>query len=197
MSDVNRLGNAALPVGGEHTVEAHWRVFLAEGIGLIVLGIGALILPPLASIGVAILLGWLLLLGGIFGLVTTIVGRHAPGFLWSLLSSIIAIVAGFLLFGWPTAGALSLTLILTVFLAADGIVTIMIALDYRRALHGRWGWLLVNGGLDLILAAIIFLTLPASALWAIGIIVGIDLLFGGSSLVALSLAARNNTKAVS
>jgi uncharacterized membrane protein HdeD (DUF308 family) len=196
MSDMNRLGNAALPAGGEHTVEAHWRIFLAEGIGLIVLGIGALILPPLASIGVAILLGWLLLLGGIFGFVTTIVGRHAPGFLWSLLSSIIAIVAGFLLFGWPAAGALSLTLILTVFLAADGIVTIMIALDYRRALHGRWGWLLVNGALDLILAAIIFVTLPASALWAIGIIVGIDLLFGGSSLVALSLAARSNTKAL-
>ena len=94
MSDANRLGTAVLPAGGEHTVEAHWRIFLAEGIGLIVLGLAALILPPLASIGVAILLGWLLLLGGVFGLVTTIVGRHAPGFLWSLLSSIFAIVAG-------------------------------------------------------------------------------------------------------
>ena len=196
MSDVNRLGGAAFPAGGEHTVEAHWRFFLAEGIGLIVLGLGALILPPLASIGVAILLGWLLLLGGVFGLVTSIVGRHAPGFVWSLLSSIIAIVAGVLLFGWPAAGALSLTLVLTAFLTADGVVTIMIALDYRRALHDRWVWLLVNGVLDLILATIIFIALPASALWAIGIIVGIDLVFGGSSLVALSLAARGNTKAV-
>jgi uncharacterized membrane protein HdeD (DUF308 family) len=87
-----------------------------------------------------------------------------------------------------------LTLILTLFLVTDGFVTIMIALEYRRALRGRWSWLLVNGGLDLILAAIIFVALPASALWAVGIIVGIDLLFGGSSLVALSLAARRNAK---
>jgi len=128
--------------------------------------------------------------------VTTVVGRHAPGFWWSLLSSIVAIVAGVLLFGWPAVGAVSLTLVLTVFLATDGFVTIMIAMEYRRALHGRWGWLLVNGVLDLILAGIIFVALPASALWAVGIIVGIDLLFGGSSLVALSLAARRNTKAV-
>jgi uncharacterized membrane protein HdeD (DUF308 family) len=72
----------------------------------------------------------------------------------------------------------------------------MIALEYRRAMHGRWGWLMVNGALDLILAAIIVLALPASALWAVGIIIGIDLLFGGSSLVALSLAARSNAKTV-
>jgi len=196
VSQVNQNRNTGLSVAAEHTLEAHWQLFLAEGIGLIVLGIGALILPPVASIGVAIVLGWLLLLGGVFGLVTSTFGRHAPGFWWSLLSSIFAIVAGLLLFGWPALGALSLTLILTIFLVADGFVTIMIALEYRRALHGRWGWLLVNGTLDLILAAIILLALPASALWAIGIIIGIDLLFGGSSLVALSLAARSNATAV-
>jgi uncharacterized membrane protein HdeD (DUF308 family) len=65
---MNQVGNTGLSVGAEHTLEAHWRLFLVEGIGLIALGIGALILPPLASIGVAILLGWLLLLGGAFGL---------------------------------------------------------------------------------------------------------------------------------
>jgi uncharacterized membrane protein HdeD (DUF308 family) len=196
VSQMNQIRDAGLSIGAEHTLEAHWQLFLAEGTGLIALGIGALILPPLASIGIAILLGWLLLLGGVFGLVTTAIGRHAPGFWWSLLSSIIAIVAGVLLFGWPALGALSLTLILTIFLATDGFVTIMIALEYRRAMHGRWGWLMVNGALDLILAAIIVLALPASALWAVGIIIGIDLLFGGSSLVALSLAARSNAKTV-
>ncbi len=192
MNAVKQIDIARLSSGAEHTLEAHWRLFLAEGIGLIVLGIAALILPSLASIGVALVLGWLLLFGGAFGLLTTAIGRHAPGVWWSLLSSLGAMTAGALLFGWPAIGALSLTLILTVFLAADGVFTIMMALAYRRALHHRWGWLLVNGALDLFLAAIIAVALPASALWAVGIIVGVDLLFGGASLVALSLAARSN-----
>ena len=85
----------------------------------------------------------------------------------------------------------SLTFILTGFLVADGIVTIMLALDYRRASHGRWVGLMINGVIDLILAALIGVALPQSAAWAIGIIIGVDMLFGGSSLIALALAARN------
>jgi uncharacterized membrane protein HdeD (DUF308 family) len=184
------MSNAGLPLKAEHTFEAHWRLFFFEGVVLLVLGIIALVLPPLASIAVAILFGWVLFLGGVFGLITTIVGRHAPGFWWSILSSLVAIVAGVLLFDWPAGGVLSLTLVLTGFLAADGILTIMLSLEYRRALHGRWVWLLANGLIDLLLAAIIFIGLPASAAWAIGIIVGVDMLFGGASLIAMSLAAR-------
>ena len=189
MSVLDQFHDAVLRIRVEHSLEAHWRLFLAEGIGLIVLGLVALILPPLASIGIAIILGWLLLFAGVFGLLTIIVGCHAPGFWWSLTSSIVAIITGVLLFGWPALGALSLTMILMVFLLADGLATIMMALEYRRALHSQWGWLLVNGVLDLVLAVIILVALPASALWAVGIIVGIDLVFGGTSLVVLSLAA--------
>lgn len=185
------MTDTGLPLKAEHTFQAHWQLFLFEGVVLVVLGIVALILPPLASIAVAILFGWLLFIGGVFGLITTLIGRHAPGFWWAILSSLVAIVAGVLLFGWPAGGALSLTLVLTAFLAADGILTIMLALDYRRALHGRWHWLLVNGVIDLFLAVVIFIGLPASAAWAIGIIVGVDMLFGGSSLIAMSLAARS------
>jgi uncharacterized membrane protein HdeD (DUF308 family) len=185
---------SGMPLRTEHTFEAHWRMFFFEGVVLVVLGIVALILPPLASIAVAIMFGWVLFLGGAFGLITTLVGRHAPGFWWAILSSLVAIVAGVLLFGWPAGGALSLTVILTGFLAADGILTIMLSLEYRRALHSRWLWLLINGVIDLFLAAIIFVGLPASAAWAIGIIVGVDMLFGGSSLIAMSLAARPSAR---
>lgn len=188
------MSDAGLPVKAEHTFEAHWRLFLFEGVVLAVLGIIALILPPLASIAVAILFGWVLFLGGVFGLITTVIGRHAPGFWWAILSSLVAIVAGILLFGWPAGGALSLTVVLTGFLFADGVLTIMLSLEYRRALHGRWMWLMVNGVIDLLLAAIIFIGFPASAAWAIGIIVGVDMLFGGSSLIAMALAARAATR---
>ncbi len=179
----------------EHNMERHWQLFFVEGVVLVVLGIAALILPPLATIAVAVLFGWILILAGGFGLISTIIGRHAPGFVWSLLSSLIAIVAGVLLFGWPAGGALPLTVILTGFLVADGFMTIMLALEYRRASHGRWVGLMINGVVDIVLAAIIVIALPQSAAWAIGIIVGVDMLFGGSSLIALAIAARNRTNA--
>ena len=81
MSVLDQFHDAVLRIRVEHSLEAHWRLFLAEGIGLIVLGLVALILPPLASIGIAIILGWLLLFAGVFGLLTIIVGCHAPRFL--------------------------------------------------------------------------------------------------------------------
>jgi uncharacterized membrane protein HdeD (DUF308 family) len=171
-------------------LHAHWQTFLIEGIVLIVLGSAAILVPPVASIAVAIVLGWVFLMGGVVGLIATIAGRGAPGFWWSLISALVSIAAGVALIGWPVAGSVSITFVLMAFLVADGVLTIMFALDHRRELSQRWIWLLVNGVLDLVLAAIIFLALPASAVWALGLIVGIDLVFGGFSLVAMAMAAR-------
>lgn len=171
----------------------HWRLFLIEGIILIILGSAAIIVPPIASLAVAITLGWIFLVVGIVGLVTAIAGRTAPGFWWALLSSIITIVAGVALIGFPVIGAVSITFVLTAYLVIDGVLMVFFAIDHRRELSQRWIMLMINGILDLALAAIIILALPASALWALGIIIGIDLVFGGFSLVAMALAARKAT----
>ena len=72
----------------------------------------------------------------------------------------------------------------------DGILTIALALSHRRELSGRWEWMLVNGVVDLFLAGVIIAGLPGSAVWVLGLIVGIDLLFGGISLVGMALDAR-------
>jgi uncharacterized membrane protein HdeD (DUF308 family) len=119
--------------------------------------------------------------------------RHAPGFWWSLFSAVLAIAAGIVLIGWPVRGALSLTLVLIVFFIMEGVATIMYALDHKRELSGRWGWVLASGIVDLALAAIIFAGLPGTAVWAIGLLVGINLLFGGSALIGLALHARHVT----
>jgi uncharacterized membrane protein HdeD (DUF308 family) len=89
------------------------------------------------------------------------------------------------------SGALSLTVILTAFLTVEGILSIMYALEHKRDLSARWGMMLLSGIVDLILAAMIFLGLPATAAWAIGLLVGINLIFGGSALAAMVLHARN------
>jgi len=166
------------------------NAFLIEGIILVVLGVAAIVLPQFASLTIDILLGWLFLIGGAIGLVTTIMARGMPGFWWVLISAIVTIAAGVLLIGWPVSGMFSLTFVLTAYLVADGIVNIMFGIEHRRLLSQRWGWFVANGVIDLILALIIVMGLPGTAFWVLGLIVGIDLLFGGMALMAFALAAR-------
>jgi uncharacterized membrane protein HdeD (DUF308 family) len=170
-----------------------WRFLLIEGIILALLGAAAIIVPPIATLAVELILGWLFLISGIVGLVMTFMMRHAPGFWWSLFSAILAIAAGAVLLGWPVRGVLSLTLLLIAFFILEGIATIMYALDHKRELSGRWGWLLASGIVDLALAAIIFAGLPGTAAWALGLLVGINMLFGGAALIGLALHARRAT----
>jgi uncharacterized membrane protein HdeD (DUF308 family) len=185
-ADLDRLQSAVA-----NSLHAHWRLFLAEGIILFILGILAIVVPPIATIAVEVLIGWLLLMSGIVGLISTFRTRGAPGFGWSLLSAVIGTVAGIVLLAWPLSGALSLTLILTVFLVLEGVVSILYALEHKRELSGRWGMMLFSGVVDLFLAGFIFAGLPGTAAWAIGLLVGINLVFGGSALIAMALHARN------
>jgi uncharacterized membrane protein HdeD (DUF308 family) len=173
------------------TVREHWKLFLVEGIILVILGILAIIIPPLATIGITIFLGWLFLISGIAGLITTFGARQAPGFWWSLLSAILGIAAGIVLLIWPLTGAVSLTFVLIAFFIIEGVLSIMYALEHKRELTGQWGWMLFSGIIDLILAAIIFAGLPGTAAWALGLLVGINMLFGGSSMIAIALHGRN------
>jgi uncharacterized membrane protein HdeD (DUF308 family) len=173
------------------TLREHWVLFLVEGIILVILGLLAIAIPPIATFAVAILIGTLFLLSGIVGLITTFWMRNAPGFGWSLVSAILGIVAGILLIISPATGALSLTLILILFFTIEGVASIMFALDHKRELSGRWGWMLASGIVDLILAGIILVGLPGTAAWALGLLVGINMVFGGSALIAMALHARD------
>ena len=167
----------------------HWVLFLVEGIVLVLLGIAAIMLPVVATLAVALFLGWLFLISGIVGLITTFMMRNAPGFWWSLLSAVLALGAGLILLAWPVSGAVSLTLVLIVFFVIEGVASIMMALEHRTA--GRWGWLLASGIVDLILAGLILAGLPGTAAWALGLLVGINMLFGGASMIGMALHARS------
>lgn len=174
------------------TVKAHWKAFLFEGILLAVLGLAALILPPLASLAIAIFLGWMFLISGIGGLIVTYWARSMPGFWWSLVSAALAVLAGMLLLARPMQAVLTLTIVLGAYFLAEGVATIMYALEHRRELSSRWSWLLISGLLDMAISFMVITGLPSSAEWAIGILVGINLLFGGASLIGMALAARNS-----
>jgi uncharacterized membrane protein HdeD (DUF308 family) len=172
------------------TMREHWVLFMVEGIVLVVLGMLAIIIPQLASLAVTILIGWLFLISGVVGLVTTFWVKGAPGFWWSLVSAVIAIGAGVVLLGWPISGTVSLTLVLIVFFIVEGVASIMYGIEHRREASSRSGWMIASGVIDLILAAIIFSGLPGTAFWALGLLVGINMVFGGTSLIAMALGAR-------
>src|SRR6185312_16638682 len=113
-----------------------------------------------------------------------------PGFWWSLISAALAIVAGAVLLMRPVQGTLTLTIVVGAYFLAEGVATIMYALEHRRELSERWGWMLTAGVMDIIVAGFIIAGLPGSALWAIGLLVGINLMFGGATLIGMALAAR-------
>jgi uncharacterized membrane protein HdeD (DUF308 family) len=172
-------------------VKAHWKAFLFEGIVLALLGLAAMILPPLASLAVTIFLGWMFLISGAAGLIVTFWARQMPGFWWSLFSAALAVLAGLLLLARPMQGVLTLTIVVGAYFLAEGVATIMYALEHRRELSERWSWLLVSGLMDILIAFLIIAGLPGSAEWAIGLLVGINLVLGGASLIGMALAARN------
>jgi uncharacterized membrane protein HdeD (DUF308 family) len=172
-------------------VREHWKAFLIEGILLVVLGLAAMIVPPLASLAVTIFLGWMFLISGVAGLALTFWARQMPGFWWSLFSAALAVCAGLVLLARPVQGVLTLTIVVGAYFLAEGVVTIMYALEHRKELSERWGWLLTAGIMDILVAAVIIAGLPGSAEWALGLLVGINLLFGGASLIGMALAARN------
>jgi uncharacterized membrane protein HdeD (DUF308 family) len=184
IQNVQRAAGAAL--------REHWVLFLVEGVVLLVLGATAVALPPIATLAVTILFGWLFLVSGVVGLFTSFWMRHAPGFWWSLLSAILGIVVGAMLLGSPLTGAFSLTLVLIAFFLIEGVVSIMFALDHKRELSGQWGWMLMSGVIDLALAVMIFAGLPSTAAWAVGVLVGINMIFGGTALIAMALHARKS-----
>jgi len=174
------------------SIREHWRMFLIEGVILLILGLAAIALPPIAGLATALVLGWLFLLGGIVGLIATFGQKNAPGFWWALLSAAVSVLAGGVLLANPAQGVATLTYVLIAFFLIDGIIIIVMALEHRRELSGRWEWMMLGGVMDLILAGIIIAGLPGTLAWALGLLVGIDLVFGGITLIAMAMSARQS-----
>jgi uncharacterized membrane protein HdeD (DUF308 family) len=132
------------------------------------------------------------LISGIGGLIVTFWARQTPGFWWSLISAALATLAGIILLARPMQAVLTLTIVVGAYFLAEGVATIMYALEHRRRLTGRWSWLVVSGIVDIVISFLVITGLPSSAEWAIGILVGINLLFGGATMIGIALAARKS-----
>jgi len=135
------------------TLRAHWRLYVFQGVLMIVLGMLAVATPAFATLTVDIYVGWLFLISGVLGLIAMFSAGNVPGFLWTLVTALLSIVVGGVLLWKPVEGALSLTIVLTAFFIVEGVFQAAAALIYRDAIPSSWGWLLASGVADLALAA--------------------------------------------
>jgi uncharacterized membrane protein HdeD (DUF308 family) len=172
-------------------LRGHWFWFVILGVALVVLGTVALGSAVIASLAAAAAIGVLLLLGGAAEAVGAFWCRGWSGFFLELLSGVLSIVVGLLFLRAPLNALAALTLLLACFLMVGGVFKVVAALAYRFA---AWGWSLAGGIIDVILGVMIRQEWPASALWVIGLFVGINLIFRGFNWIALGLALRSLTR---
>jgi uncharacterized membrane protein HdeD (DUF308 family) len=182
----------AMDVGRDmrDAIHSHWVLFLIQGLIMMVFGLIAVGEPMVATLAVTLFAGWLFLIGGIVGLIGTLTTHRASGFWWGLITAVLAIVVGAYLIWRPLAGVLSLTIAVAAFFGTQGILQIVAAVGHRGVL-ASWGWLLVSGIVNLILAGIILSGWPGTAEWTLGLLFGINLFMWGLALVMTAIACRN------
>ncbi len=165
----------------------NWLWFVLLGAGLILVGFIALGSLWVASLATAVVIGTILVVGGVIETVGAFWSRRWSGVFLHLLSGLLSLGVGVLFLWAPVDALLALTLLLACLLTVGGVFKVVAALSYR---FDAWGWPLVSGVIDLILGVMIWQEWPASALWVIGLFVGISLVFRGFNWIGLGIALR-------
>jgi uncharacterized membrane protein HdeD (DUF308 family) len=160
---------------------------------MIVLGFLAVALPLATGIGVAILVSWIVVFGGFTYVAYAFAAKGAGAFLWRMLIGIVYVIGGFYLVFHPGLALESLTLVLAAILVAEGVLQMVVFFKFR-SLPGS-GWVLFDGIMTLLLGFLIGYPWPLSSGWAIGTLVGINLLVSGFTRLMYSVAARKVLKA--
>jgi uncharacterized membrane protein HdeD (DUF308 family) len=172
-----------------------WRWLLWTGIIMMLLGLGAILLPFVATMAIEILIAIVLLAAGITQAVHALKSQRPKGFTFRLLAAGLYGLVGILLLAFPLHGALTLTLLLAVFFTIVGTFKIALALHLKP--YPSWDWLMISGLIAVVLGALIWMGLPGTATWAIGLLVGIELLFSGWSMIRFALSVRNDSEILS
>ncbi|MGA9967479.1 MAG: DUF308 domain-containing protein [Terriglobales bacterium] len=163
-----------------------WSIGLS--VLIIIAGVLAIVIPPAAGVAVLAVIAWLLMLSGAVHLAFAWHTRIAGGLTWELLLGILYIFVGVYALLHPVAGLAALTLVLAIYLFAEGVLELILSF-HLRPMPGS-NWLLFDGIITLILAILIWRSWPSSTEWVIGTLVGISMLFSGAARLSLSLAAR-------
>jgi uncharacterized membrane protein HdeD (DUF308 family) len=172
------------------TVKRYSLWYLVQGGLMILAGLLALVYPAISSVAVVFFIGWLLIFSGIFQGISLIGARHVPHFWLQLISMALFIVVGALFLRNPGESLLTLTLLLIVFFLIEGISKIIFALTIRP--FPNWGWVLLSGIVGIVLAFYLWASIPVSAAWLLGVLLGIELICEGAAISHLAWQVRKS-----
>jgi uncharacterized membrane protein HdeD (DUF308 family) len=184
--------NGPIIAMSKEELQAHWKSIVFEGILFVILGVIALSVPTLFSIAFELVIGWLFLIGGTIQLYRAIQSNKAPGFWWSVLSALLAMVFGILLVFHPLQGLIALTAIIAVYFLVEGFIKILLAISVKN--FANWGWVLLSGAFSIIIAVIVFSGWPFSAMWFIGILLGVYLIVNGMAFIMIATKAHTEER---
>jgi len=170
-------------------IKRHSLWYLLQGALMTLAGVVALLFPVFSSVTVVVMLGWLLIISGVFQGISLIGATNVPHFWLQLVSVALSIVIGALFLRNPGGGLLSLTLLLIVFFMVGGMAKIIFALTIRP--FPNWGWVLASGLVGVLLSLILWSNLPVAAGWLLGLLVGIQLVSEGLALTYMAWRVRS------
>ncbi|TYC51362.1 HdeD family acid-resistance protein [Rhodobacterales bacterium] len=169
-------------------IQKNWIWFLVLGIALVIGGLILIAAPLATSVAVTILIAIVLFVGGLVQIYNAFKTQGTSSFLWNLITGIIAVIGGLVIYLNPLAGTFALTLVIAAIFIAQGISQVLLAFKLKP--HDGWIWVMIAGIVSLAAGVMIWLELPSSAAWALGLIAGISVLLNGWSYIAIALAAR-------
>ena len=177
------------------TVKRYSLWYLIQGGLMVLAGILALFYPMFSSVAVVVLLGWLLIISGIVQGISLIGARHVPHFWLQLFSVALSVIIGLLFLRHPGQGLLTLTMLLIVFFMAEGISKVIFSLTIRP--FPNWGWVLASGLIGILAAVYLWSSLPVTAIWLLGLLLGLLLISEGAALGYLAWQVRKTLGATS
>ena len=179
----------ALREAMRQTVKRHSIWYLLQGALMVLAGAAALLYPIFSSIALIVFLGWTLVVTGVIQGISLIGAQKVPHFWLQLLSLVLAIVVGLLFVRNPGAGVSTLILLLIVFFMIEGISMVVFSLTIRP--FPNWGWVLASGIIGILLAVYLWSN-PATAMWVLSVLVGIQLVSEGFALGYMAWAVRRS-----
>lgn len=171
-------------------IKQHSYWYIVQSGLMILAGILALIFPVISSFAIVLFLGWLLIFSGILQAISLIDARHVPHFWLQLVSVVLSVLVGIMFLRNPGAGLLTLTLLLIVFFMVEGISKVIFSLTIRP--FPNWGWVLASGVISILLAFYLWANTPVTAIWLLGVLLGIELICEGAALGRMALHARKS-----
>jgi uncharacterized membrane protein HdeD (DUF308 family) len=167
-----------------------WGWLLALGIVQIIAGCIAIAVPVIASLAAVGIFGAVLLVTGIMQLIHAFKVRAWPRSAWYGLGGVLYVIAGLLVVAYPLGGALTLAILIAILFIADGTLRTVFGLTVRPV--PGWGWLVAAGFASILVGVILLLGWPGTALWATGLLLGVNLIFGGIMNTSLAVASRTS-----